>query len=137
MFTIRRAAVLLSLAAATGCASGGSTSESVPTVSAAAAAAPTLSGRTYVADMSGLWRMQFGADNRIMLRRDNTVVYEGTYAITGDQLRITDRTGEMGCPGAPAVYTWKLHGDLLELRRRSDPCGTSGIFQNARWEQRQ
>jgi hypothetical protein len=138
MFKTRRFALLLSLAMVAACASGGASSSDSPAPSATAApvADATLSGRSFVADMNGLWRMQFGEDNRINLRRDNTLVYEGTYAITGDQLRITDRRGDMGCPGAPAVYTWKLHGELLELRRRTDPCGTSHLFQNARWEQR-
>ncbi len=75
----------------------------------------------------GRWEMQFGADGRSALRDpQGTPMVEGTYAVRGDTLLLTDVSGPLSCAQTPevatAILTWAVAGPRLLLRTVEDPC---------------
>jgi hypothetical protein len=90
-----------------------------------------------VAQPSGDWRLLFDNGGRVVAHHQGSLVYQGEYAVTGGQLRISNRSGTYGCSGRAATYDWSISGSMLNLLRRDDPCTTiSRVFTEGRWQRR-
>ncbi len=46
----------------------------------------------------------------------------GTYKISGDQIELTDQSGDIVCPGAAGKYKWKQDGESLIFSVVDDAC---------------
>lgn len=60
------------------------------------------------------------------LTLDGKVTVECQYASTADQLKVTDKEGEMACGNQPGletgIYQWTLDGKKLTLTAVEDKC---------------
>ena len=73
---------------------------------------------------------------RLLNDADHTVLVDGSYAVEGTELMLTDRSGPYACTGdkAKATYRWSVDGDALVLAKVTDPCdGRAGDLARAHW----
>jgi hypothetical protein len=85
-------------------------------------------GHTLSFDGNGIFRLLNDADHAVLV--------EGSYAIAGGEIRLTDRSGPYACTGekARATYRWSVSGGALVLAKIADPCDErSGDLTAAHW----
>jgi hypothetical protein len=137
-----RLALILSVVVLAGCASAGAEGEMAgqPPAATDNSALAGMVFETNIAPGQGVagdWRVVFNDAGRVIAHHQGRQVYEGDYAVSGGELRITNRRGTYGCGGRAAVYNFSVRDGMLNLTRRDDPCSTmSTVFQNGRWERR-
>lgn len=74
---------------------------------------------------SAAWSVTFAANGTMSVRRNGLAVIRGTYAVSGNRVTITDRTGPYHCRGRQAVgaYTYAQLGSKLSFEVVRDACG--------------
>ena len=73
---------------------------------------------------------------RLLNDSDQAVLVDGSYAVDGMQLMLTDRTGPYACTGdkAKATYRWSVDGGALVMAKVNDPCDErAGDLTGAHW----
>jgi hypothetical protein len=72
--------------------------------------------------MSGI-TLSFDGNGHFRGSQKGEVKVEGDYAVSGDQLKVTDKSGAWACPAAQVgTYRWKSDGDTLTFSKVSDVC---------------
>ena|SRR6185312_614066 len=81
---------------------------------------------TLTLDGRGQFRVTEGTETKVA----------GIYAIKGDQLQLTDKTGPWACSGEQSgTYTWKFDDLVLTLVKVSDPCADrAGSLTMTAWK---
>jgi hypothetical protein len=75
------------------------------------------------AQIAGEWSVAFGADHTYSVKQNNIEQVTGTYTLQGDELELTDTSGEFACKGGDApqgVYRVKLDGPALTFTKVKD-----------------
>lgn len=81
--------------------------------------------------------MQFDAHGGAQFRLGGKVGVEAAYAVTGDRLTFTDKSGPMACAKnqATGTYRWKFADDTLTLTKIDDACdGRAGDLTAHPWK---
>jgi hypothetical protein len=72
--------------------------------------------------MSGV-TLSFDGNGHFRGSQKDAVKVEGDYAVSGDQLKFTDKSGAWACPATQTgTYGWKSDGNTLSLSKVSDAC---------------
>ena len=67
--------------------------------------------------------LRFDGNGHFRGSQKDAVKVEGDYAVNGDQLKFTDKSGAWACPATQVgTYRWKSEGDALALSKVSDAC---------------
>lgn len=89
-------------------------------VAAAPASAADFPGGTYTTPG---FTLSFDGNGHFRGSQKGAVKVEGDYAVNGDQLEFTDRSGTWACPASQVgTYRWKSDGETLALSKVSDAC---------------
>lgn len=118
-----RAAVVLAVLAVSAAAPAGAAG---PAPSPRGTWTTTLRGAE-PAFLNGPWTIAFARGGRLTFRHDGAVTARGTWSLSGDRLRIEDRSGPLACTipsdRGPASYRLRISGGRLLLRAVRDRCG--------------
>ena len=88
-------------------------------VASAAFAADFPAGTYMASDVT----LSFDGNGHFRGSQKDAVKVEGDYAVSGDQLKFTDKSGAWACPAAQVgTYRWRSDGDTLTLSKVSDAC---------------
>lgn len=72
--------------------------------------------------MSGI-TLSFDGNGHFRGSEKNAVQVEGDYAVSGNQLKLTDKSGAWACPAEQVgTYSWKSDGGTLTFSKISDVC---------------
>lgn len=89
-------------------------------VSSFAYAAADFPAGTYVA--SGV-DVTFDHAGHFHTTVNGTTMVEGDYAVSGEQLKFSDKRGPWACPaGQTGTYRWKADADTLTFGKVADAC---------------
>jgi hypothetical protein len=67
--------------------------------------------------------LAFDGNGHFRGSQKDAVKVEGDYAVQGDQLKFTDRSGAWACPANQVgAYRWKSDGGTLTFSKVSDAC---------------
>jgi len=85
---------------------------------------------------AGKIAITFDASGHVRLTGDSGPLVDGEFTASGNQIRLTDRSGPMACPSAQTgVYRWSLVRDALTFSKVDDPCdGRSGDLTAQHWK---
>lgn len=89
---------------------------------------------------SGEYTIVFADKGQFRVLTGEEVVVEGEYAVKGEQLTLTDKSGRLACKGegvATATYGWKVEGENLTLTKMEDQCtGRSAGLTAGPWKRK-
>src|SRR4051812_45190259 len=69
----------------------------------------------------GAWTIAFGSNGHAMVTYNGRQVVDAPFEVSGNQLTLTDDTGESACHST-ARYTWHAAGNELHLTTAGDAC---------------
>ncbi len=88
--------------------------------------------------LSGPYTLEFKRDGSFRVVKSGYALVEGEYAVSGEQIRLTDKKGPFACTGpgqATGTYNWKLESGALLLTKVQDECGDrSASFVASPWK---
>lgn len=71
----------------------------------------------------GKWELTLAEGNRYSFTQDGSIVDEGHYTSTQDQIVFTYEKGPYACPGQETyIYKWAFDGKALTLTTVEDQC---------------
>lgn len=80
--------------------------------------------------------INFSEDGTHTVSLNDKVVVKGSYAVTQDQIAITDKEGEYSC-ASTGKYKWKVDGTSLKFEKVEDECdGRVSAIAGAAWEKK-
>jgi len=85
------------------------------------------------------WLLTINSDATLTLQRDETVVVESTYELTGKRLRVTDRSGSLACAEGQrvGVYDLAVTDQRLTFVKVQDDCsGRSKLLTVGKWQRK-
>ena len=80
---------------------------------------------TYSATAGGVkWSVRFDDGGKAAVLKDGKAVVEATYKVTGDEIEITDVSGEMACTGdlKTGKYKWAMDAGKMTFTKVEDQC---------------
>jgi hypothetical protein len=82
----------------------------------------TITGKP--AALNGAWQLKFLPGGELRVIRNAKLVVVGKAVVTGNRVKVTDRSGPYACSSAEGagVYTYKLAGTRLTFRPVADKC---------------
>jgi len=84
----------------------------------------------------GEFEITFNDDETHTVSANGKVVVKGSYAVTEDQIVITDKEGDFACQGA-GKYRWKVEGTSLKFEKVEDDCdGRATALSGSTWEKK-
>jgi hypothetical protein len=87
---------------------------------------------------SAAYTLAFKGDGSFQVLKSGYALVEGEYAISGPQIRLTDKRGPFACTGpgqATGTYNWKVGNGALVLSKVQDDCGDrSASFAASPWK---
>src|SRR5215212_2489111 len=86
---------------------------------------------------NGQFAITFSNDGTHSVSADGKVVVKGSYAVTQDQITLTDKEGDYACLGTTGKYKWKVEGPSLKFEKIEDDCeGRAGAMLGSTWEKK-
>jgi len=87
---------------------------------------------------SGPYTLEFKRDGSFQVVKSGYALVQGEYAVSGPQIRLTDKKGPFACTGpgqATGTYNWKLESGALLLSKVQDDCSDrSASFAASPWK---
>lgn len=109
---------------------------------ALAATSPVLAATAFPTGtyMMGDVSATFDDKGHVHLSQKDKTMVDGDYTATGEEIRLTDKSGPMACLDAgteTGVYRWKLDNDALTFTKITDSCdGRSGDLTAQAWKRK-
>ena len=100
------------------------------TVTLAASDVPAGAPDDMRTSLVGNWVIAFGHDGHAMVSVNGRQVVDAPYSVSGNELILTDDTGEYACH-SNARYTWHSTSTELHLSRVEDACDGRAVALTA------
>jgi len=85
----------------------------------------TISGKKVLGGhVDGSWTVDFTSARYTVTWNGKTVLH-GVYTVTGSDMSLTDKSGEVKCPGT-GTYTFKVNAEKLTLKKIKDSEACAG-----------
>ena len=85
----------------------------------------TISGKKVLGgQIDGTWTIDFTSTRYTVTWKGKTVLH-GVYTVTGSDMSLTDKSGEVKCPGT-GKYSFKVKGQKLTIKKIKDSAACAG-----------